>query len=458
MNKTSFKKETNKIDVPKDRVMNAIHQGIEEADVAPRKRHRKLTGGLVTSGAAAALIAFSFLSPSVSRVLAEVPILSAIYGRAYDSIGQNLSNQKLVTELNQSATDKGIKVTITSAYYDGASIGLTFKASGPIKVDDNGEQGKNFIAFYEIFGGDLKIDESQELAVTSVQGKRYTGHVQINYPQKELPKKATLPITFKEIGDKKGIWAFNVPIKQLPKETVKVSAESRSKDGKIKVRYESVVFAKSSTFINYQVILPDKLNQDYIELENIYDDQGREVQQLSDGHLEKFQKGNQSIINRRLTIPSSLKNKTKTLTVHPVNRINEQPQFVSPFEKLPVTVRSEKTNSAIRIEEMFIKNGHFTVIYQIDLGDKKNEWGIHFLKTAIKDDLLVVKKRNKNSNQNPMEHSVTVLDKDKLRFSSTFGASRADRINGDYLLRVSFNGLNNNLPEELSPATLSLDK
>lgn len=456
MNKTSFKKETDKIDVPTDRVMDAIHRGIEEAGTEPRNRHRKLVGGLVTAGVAAALVVFSFTSPSVSRVLADVPILSAIYGRAYDSIGQNLSNQKLVTELNQSATDKGIKVTITSAYYDGAAIGLTFKASGPIKVDDYGEQGKEFNAFYEVFGGDPNIDDSKELAKTEVDGNRYTGHVQLFYQKSTLPTDTTLPITFKEIGDQKGNWKFDVPIKQLPTKTIKTSAESRSKDGKIKIQYNSIVFGKSSTVINYQVVLPAQDKQNLIGLNYIEDDQGKEVDGLSDGNLEKMQRGDKLIINKRMTIPSSLINKTKTLTIRPVNRIVEKDQFVPLDQKLPLKVKAKGSNLAIHIEKMFLKNGRYTINYRIDLGDKKNDKGFYFLKDIARNDIIVVKKSEKDIYQKPMKHSVTVLDKKSLRFSSSFGIGTNDRVTEDYSLRVSLGDLSSNLPEELSPATLKL--
>lgn len=457
MNKTSFEKEISRINVPKKSVVQAIHQGIRDAgnlDGASRKKHKKIVSGLISAGIVAALIIFSFLSPSVSRVLADVPILSAIYGRAYDSIGQNLSNQKLVTELNKSAEDNGIKLTITSAYYDGAVIGLTFKASGPIKVDDYGEQGKNFRAFYEVFGGDPNIDDSKELAQTSVKGNDYTGHVQLNYPKVNLPEDATLPITFKEIGNQKGNWKFDVPIKQLPTEKTQVSAESQSKDGRVKVRYNSIVFGKSSTVINYQVILPNGDKFDQIGIEDIYNDQGTSVRLLSDGDYGTTIKGDKQIISKRLVIPSSVKNHTETLTIQPVNRIREKDQFVSLNEQFPRVVKAERSDLAVNVENVSFNNGRITLNYQINLGEKKNDKGFYFIKDTAKNDILIVKKSEKNIYQKPLRHSVTVLDKNNLRFSSTFDIGTDHPKN--YVLRVSLGGLSINLPDELRTATLSL--
>ncbi|MET1248502.1 DUF4179 domain-containing protein [Sporolactobacillus sp. STCC-11] len=460
MNKTSFKKETDKINVPQDRVMDAIHRGMEEAGGiggASRKRHRKLAGGLVTAGTAAALIAFSFLSPSVSRVLAEVPILSAIYGRAYDSIGQNLSNQKLVTELNQSATDKGINITITSAYYDGASIGLTFKANGPIKVDDNGEQGKSFNAYYEVYGGDPNIADSKEVAQTRVIDNKYLGNVQLNYPKSILPKDATLPITFKEIGSQKGNWKFDVPIKQLPTTTIKTSAESQGKDGTVKVRYNSIVFGKSSTVLNYQVVVPAQDKHDQIGIENVVDDQGNKVQQRSDGILKKRIRNGKQIITKRLILSSSVRNQTKALTITPVNRKAEKVHFVSLNEKLPYTIKAEWSELAIRIEKMSFQNGEFTVNYQIILDRQRKNRFSYLFGDFTRNDVELVKKSEKNIYQKPLKHSVKVVDKQASRFSSTFKVNANDHDIDDYILRVGLSSLSVNMPEELSTATLKLN-
>jgi hypothetical protein len=396
------------------------------------------------------------MSPSVSRVLAEVPILSAIYGRAYDSIGQNLSNQKLVTELNQSAIDKGIKVTITSAYYDGAAIGLTFKASGPIKVDDNGEQGKNFNAYYEVFGGDPNIDDSDEFAQTRVIDNKYLGSVRLNYPKSILPKNATLPITFKEIGNQKGNWKFDIPIKQLPTQTIKTSAESRSADGAVKVRYNSIVLGKSSTVVNYQVIVPAQDKHDQIGIENVVDDRGNTVQQRSDGDLKKTIRNGKKIITNRLILSSPVRNQTKTLTITPVNRKAEKVHFVSLNERLPYTIKAKWSKLAIRIEKMSFQNREFTVNYQIILDRQRKNRFSYLFGDFTRNDVELVKKTEKNIYQKPLKHSVKVVDKQAGRFSSTFKLNTNDHDIDDYILRVGLSGLSVNMPEELSPATLKL--
>ena len=45
-------------------------------------------------------------------------------------IGQELAAKQLITELNEVVEDNGVKMRITSTFYDGQYIGLTFKATG----------------------------------------------------------------------------------------------------------------------------------------------------------------------------------------------------------------------------------------------------------------------------------------------------------------------------------------
>ena len=99
--------------------------------------------------AATIIISSSFISPTISRVMADVPLLGKIYLSFNDLVGRNLESQKLITALNETSSNKGIDVSITSAYYDGAIIGVTFNVKGDLKTEKNGE----VFGFYEIFDG-----------------------------------------------------------------------------------------------------------------------------------------------------------------------------------------------------------------------------------------------------------------------------------------------------------------
>ena len=45
-------------------------------------------------------------------------------------IGQELASEQLITELHETVENNGVKMTVTSIFYDGQYIGLTFKATG----------------------------------------------------------------------------------------------------------------------------------------------------------------------------------------------------------------------------------------------------------------------------------------------------------------------------------------
>ena len=101
----------------------------------------------------------------------------------------------MITELNQNSTYKGVDVSITNAYYDGAVVGVTFSVKGNMKSEEDGSiQG-----FYEIFDGKSGIPDSKELVYMEPSDNGYLGHIQLSYPKTELPSETTFPLEFKMI-------------------------------------------------------------------------------------------------------------------------------------------------------------------------------------------------------------------------------------------------------------------
>lgn len=70
--------------------------------------------------------------------MAEVPLLGSVYTAFNDAVGRNLQTQDLITELNQTSSYKGVDVSVTSAYYDGAVIGVTFSVKGNLRTEEDG--------------------------------------------------------------------------------------------------------------------------------------------------------------------------------------------------------------------------------------------------------------------------------------------------------------------------------
>lgn len=314
MKKKSFQKVYEKIEVPKDDVLDAIRAGKERTNqgVAKNKKStRKILWPIVA--AATIFISSSFISPSLSHVMAEMPLLGNVYTAFNDAVGRNLQTQDLITELNEASSYKGVDVSITSTYYDGAVIGVTFSVKGNLRTEEDGRvQG-----FYEIFDGKGGISDSKELIYMEPSENGYTGHIQLSYPKTELPSETTFPFEFKRIGGKEGSWRFDVPINRLPYETVNVDKGTKEENAEINVHFDSIIAGKASTAINYTAIFPIEGKHNQVRLE-AYDDQGKEIHISTDGiDLETSTKNDRIIVKGRSIIPQSIKGKTNYIKIHP---------------------------------------------------------------------------------------------------------------------------------------------
>jgi hypothetical protein len=322
--KNMFHEMADKIEVPKDDVLKAIQSGIRKGSMnqvpSSRKRRVKI---LVMSTAAAAitLVSSGFLFPSVSHVMADIPFLAKLY--EHDKVATDLASQKLITELNESATFDGIDVTVTDAYYDGAMIGVTFDVKG------NVEKGDEIYAFYEMFDRDPNIEETMELVELLPDGDGYKGHIQLSYPRAELPAETTLPLNFIGIGkiddswkDEQGKWNFDVPIKQLPFE--KIALDQKIVTEEASIQFNTFIKGQSSTAIEYTVTYPEGLQNSPYSIA-LFDDKGREIiGGTSDAKLGRKTENGIVIEQRRKTIPGRLN----------TSFIEIQPSEMSTGEKL----------------------------------------------------------------------------------------------------------------------------
>ncbi|MCL6571649.1 MAG: DUF4179 domain-containing protein [Bacillus sp. (in: Bacteria)] len=449
MEKKLFQEHYEKIDVPKEDVLNAIKIGVKRAHSSDNPRKKRV---FVFSTVAAAImfISSSLIFPSMSKVMADVPLVGQIYVNFNDLVGRNLASQKLITQLNETANSKGIDVKITSAYYDGAVIGVTFDVVGKVTPDNDGR----LMGIYEIFDGDKDISDSKELVDMEPINNGYTGHIQLNYPKLALPEDTTFPLEFKSIGEKDGSWKFDVPIKQLAFETFTVDKESASDD--VLIHFDSLITGKASTAINYTATFPSKGKHDQVRLE-VFDDQGKPIQLLSDGiDLETKKVGNQIIVKGRTIIPESLRGKTSYLDIRPMVALSEPDQFVSLNEQTPKQIKSDRQNLSVTIEKISLKDKSLAIDFQVNNGEKTNK-EFMFFQDFARTNVTLVKESEKEVYEEAMRHSVTVLDKEKLRYRSTFDLSKQDEFHSDkYLVRVNLDSLSANMPLELEPVKLGL--
>jgi hypothetical protein len=300
MEKKMFHESIDHIEVPRDDVIKAIQTGVRKGSQMKAKRKPRIKVlGMSTAAAAVLFVSSGFFFPSMSNVMAEIPFIAKLY--EHDKVAMNLSSQQLITELNEKASFAGIDVTVTDAYYDGAMIGVTFDVKGDVKGNK-----EEVYAFYEIFDRDPIIDETMELVKLLPTDDGFKGHIQLSYPRTELPAETTLPLNFLGIGeiddswkDEQGKWNFDVPIKQLPFETVELGQMSEQ-DGYV-VKFDKLIQGNSSNAIEYTVKYPVGKQRVWLEL---VDDHGNQIiGGTSDAKLEKNTENGTVMEKRRMTIP-----------------------------------------------------------------------------------------------------------------------------------------------------------
>ncbi|GHI01143.1 DUF4179 domain-containing protein [Neobacillus kokaensis] len=446
MEKKLFHEQFEEIDVPKEEVRNAIRGGIKRANSGSKYRRNRAIA-ISAVAAASIFISSSFIFPSFSKVMADMPVVGYFYR---DLVGETLETQKLITKLNETASYKGIDVAITSAYYDGAVIGVTFDVKGKVKTAEDGRA----MGFYEIFNGDENLGETKEIVYMEPTEKGFTGKIQLSYPKTELPADTTFPLEFKSIGEKEGSWRFNVPIKQLPFETKPVNQVSTYEDTKLQL--DSIFIGKASTAINYTVTVPNGERHDDIRFD-FFDDHGKMIQWLSDATLEKKKSGSEMIVKGRTIIPLALKDKTKFIEVHPAVALSEPFQFVSLNEKTRTTIKAARQNQSVTINKISFADKKFTVDFQVNNGDKMGMYYM-FYHDFARTGVTLVKDSRKNIYEKPIKHKIKTLDKKQLRFRSTFDISGLKNFDPEkYVLRVDLNSMAINMPHEMEPIKVNLE-
>ncbi|RDW17433.1 DUF4179 domain-containing protein [Oceanobacillus chungangensis] len=454
MERKSLREVYEEIEVPKDEVLDAIRTGKERASQDIHKNKIvPIKFVWSTVAAAAIIVSSSFISPSLSHVMAEVPLLGNVYTAFNDAVGRSLQSQDLITELNKTSSYKGVDVTITNAYYDGAVVGVTFSVNGDVRTDEDGRiQG-----FYKIFDGKDNISDSKEVVYMEPSDNGYIGHIQLSYPKTELPPETSFPLEFKRIGEKEGSWSFDVPINQLPYETVNVDKGTKNEDAEINVHFDSVIEGKASTAINYSATFPIEGKYDQVRLE-AYDDQGREIHISTDGmDLGTIEENNKVIVNGRSIIPESLNGKTSYIEVLPKVVLSEPDYFVKLDDATPVEINAARQDLAVEIENITVQDKSVTFDFQINNGNKMNQ-DFLFLSEFARNNFILVKESEKDIYKESIKHSIEVINKDNLRFSSTFDISKINDFNlKDYVIRINIGTLSSNTPVEFEKVKIDLN-
>ena len=315
MQKNLFDCITEDIEVPKEKMMGAINKGLERGEKFRKNKKRSRSvlkrTSFFTSAAAVLLLTSGFIFSPVTNVLAQIPLIGGIYEKYHMEIGQELASKQLITEINETAKDKGVEMVITSIFYDGSYVGLTFKATGENLADSIGGDSSPESGFtYEMFDGkDTSTWPGTKGSLTK-EDDGYVGVLILSNPNPTPESSLTLPITFTHIAGVRGEWAFNLAVERIPSKQYNLQQTVTSKDGKYQIEFESIDVGKTNAILSYTILNTAKIEGEVFHLD-IYDSNGLKLL-------------NNSLSHSKGIFEIHSENTTEFLTVEPSFRIGEE--------------------------------------------------------------------------------------------------------------------------------------
>lgn len=318
MDKEIFRRMYEEIEVPKEDVSQAIAQGIRRA--IPKKKKRKLAI-IISAIAATLLLASGFVSPTMSQVFANVPLLGRLFASFEDSLGEKLASKELVTELNESITKNGVTVTLTSAYFDGVNVSITGHVKGKLRFNKGEEDEVSFDVNFDHNKGDADpwLGGSHDIRK---KGDGYDFQMVLIYPYVNIKENFTLPMIIHYINGIHGEWNFDVPIERAPSKNIVLDKERQYENNGIGIHLRSITVGQASASLDVETSTVYK--DDIVSIMKVTDDKGNMLMDYGGNHaiLSESDKDNKLYrINRHtMSIPVA---DIKSLTFYPKLSISE---------------------------------------------------------------------------------------------------------------------------------------
>ncbi|MFP7492943.1 DUF4179 domain-containing protein [Terribacillus saccharophilus] len=472
MNKQHFKDEINKVNFPRDEVKAAVTKGIKKGrkEKRFRKKYVLKTAVAISSIAASAFLASGLIFAPVSSALASVPVIGAIYDRFSMQIGHELFESSLITEVNETAKSNGIEITITSAYYDGNVIGLTFKATGDrISLDRIGEPGESEVGYSFHLSNDEEPKQFSASTMTQLEktSEGYIGAIEFDNPNAELPKNYTLPLYFSSVTGVKGIWKFDVPVKQIPAETIAVDDESIFKDDKdYSIHIKSIAKGKATTMLHYTTTFPLAGKEDEINI-TAFDNEGNRLSKSHADVLAYEQSDGRIVSDIRELFSSKISEGASYITINPEIRQYEQETINSLERNAPFMIDSYRFDYQIQVNNIAKDGNRLILDYNVQNVDA-DEYGKDIIQNfadfiTLIESNNIVKDENGELDMNQMiEHQIQTdqakeLDNASLHFQSVFTIENDNFNIKDYSLMVPFGTLSSNRSVKLEPIKVKLN-
>ncbi|MBW3112230.1 DUF4179 domain-containing protein [Bacillus sp. MCCB 382] len=465
MDRKWFEEELEKIEVPKDDLYRSISTGIQKGRKHKVRRKRLKVSAGITTAAASMILVSGFLFSPVNNALAKLPVLGGIYEKVGSGVGKELYSSDKVTEVNQAATSNGVDITITSSYYDGNVIGVTFKAKGDDLSIEHMDEGNRPVSgySYHLFDGKEQKQWGAGSSGLKKDGEEFIGSIEFYKDGKELPEDFTLPLTFTHMADVNGTWSFDVPVKRIPSETMQTDARTVSPDGEFELQMTSVTKGKATTILEYKYTVESE--KDSLDL-IVFDDLGNRLSKSSAEVLQTKEVHGKVEKTVRELFTSKLNDKAHSLKVQADMKRVDDDALHSLKSTIPFHIKSPRFGYQITVEDIQNTKGKVTVNFTIDdIKEKQFRYDIleniaQFVQMIPSKDIHRDDKDeldyNKMLNHMIRSTDTKTIDKAALRYQITFDLPK-DADLDDYSLIVPFESLSrNDKPIEMAPFEIKL--
>ncbi|MFI8684954.1 DUF4179 domain-containing protein [Rossellomorea sp. NPDC077527] len=429
------------------------------------KRKTIKVSAAFTAAAASMVLASGFLFAPVNNALAKLPVLGVIYEKVGSSVGKELYTSDKVTEVNQAATSNGVDITITSTYYDGNVIGVTFKAKGDDLSIEHMDEGNRPVSGYRyhLFDGTEENQWGTGGSGLEKDGDEFIGSIEFYRDGQDLPEDFTLPLTFTHMADVNGTWSFDVPVKRIPSETILTSARTQSPDGEYELQITSITKGKATTTLEYTYTVDSW--KDTVELD-VKDDLGNTLPKFHAEVLETKEIDGKIQKTVRELFPGKLSDKARSLKIEADMQQVDEDAITSLNTTRPFEMKSPRFGYGITVQNIQSEKGKMTVDFIID-DLQKGQFRDDILENFAEFVQLIPSKEIKHNDKNELDYNNMLeymirsaetksVNQDTFHFQSTFELPRGARLK-DYSLIAPFENLSrNDKPIEMKPLKIEL--
>ena len=237
-----------------DTIKSAIEKGYRQRSRSKAKSKWKKQIAAVAAVAIIGITAFGAVFPTQAR---EIPIIGNVFAYLSEyKIGNYAGYKDFSESLDMVQKDKGIKITLNDAIYDGTTVMLAYtieseKDLGDEIILDDWLDMKEHISGMTGSGGVYKVRENTYIGFIRMSLSEDYDELNIKYKIDRLHN-------YQDDFDIKGNWAFKFNIKKTDTDIL-MANKSVTKEG-ININVEKITFTPMSTIIHYsQHILEEEL-------------------------------------------------------------------------------------------------------------------------------------------------------------------------------------------------------